>query len=306
MKFLVPLFSLALLISCGEQPEKAPLAEHLENTPAPESRQLSEAFKAYWYAGEAEISSYRLKQARYGEMRDGHAVLVFVTEPFVRDKQVKADRSNPGNVSVLKLNSSRKFLTGVYPYSIMSSTFSPVKEAGHALKVTNSVQEWCGQVFAQLNNRDQFQLQSFSYFESEGDEAINLPKNWLENELWNLVRINPEELPLGDIKVIPAFEYLRLAHRNFKAYEAKASKASGDGMTTYTLEYPELQRELRIRFQSDFPHRIEGWEESYQSGFGSQAKALSSSAERITTLKSPYWRKNSNKDEYLRDSLGLR
>ena len=36
-----------------------------------------EEFNAYWYAGKAEITSYSLQQARYGELRDGHAVLIF-------------------------------------------------------------------------------------------------------------------------------------------------------------------------------------------------------------------------------------
>ena len=33
----------------------------------------------YWYAGEAEITSYELNQARYGEIHKGKAVTVFVT-----------------------------------------------------------------------------------------------------------------------------------------------------------------------------------------------------------------------------------
>ena len=50
-------------------------------------------FKNYWYQGKAEVASYKLEQARYGEMRDGHAVLVFVTEDFSKSKQVKLDNS---------------------------------------------------------------------------------------------------------------------------------------------------------------------------------------------------------------------
>ena len=86
---------------------------------------LSPEFKEYWYSGEAEITSYKLEQARYGELREGKAVLIFVTEPFLADKQVKANRSNPENIPVLKLNSTKKYLTGIYPYSIMSSSFYP-------------------------------------------------------------------------------------------------------------------------------------------------------------------------------------
>ncbi|MGB2691994.1 MAG: septum formation inhibitor Maf, partial [Thermodesulfobacteriota bacterium] len=42
----------------------------------------SEEFKAYWYDGKAEITSYKLEQARYGELHEGYAVMVFVTEDF--------------------------------------------------------------------------------------------------------------------------------------------------------------------------------------------------------------------------------
>ena len=44
------------------------------------SLDLSQDFKDYWYDGSAEISSYQLYQERYGEMREGTAVMIFVTE----------------------------------------------------------------------------------------------------------------------------------------------------------------------------------------------------------------------------------
>ncbi|MEQ8572775.1 MAG: hypothetical protein RIB63_01840, partial [Fulvivirga sp.] len=46
-------------------------------------------FADNWYAGKAELVSYNLKQSRYGEVHDGKAVLIFVTEPFSKKKQVK-------------------------------------------------------------------------------------------------------------------------------------------------------------------------------------------------------------------------
>ena len=50
---------------------------------------LSQEFKDYWYSGEAELTRYELEQARYGEIHRGDAVLIFVTEDFRTDKQVK-------------------------------------------------------------------------------------------------------------------------------------------------------------------------------------------------------------------------
>ena len=41
------------------------------------------------------------------------------------------------------------------------------------------------------------------------------------------------------------------------------------------------------------------------SGFGKNAKQMTSTATKIKTLKTPYWQQNRNKDLSLRDSLGL-
>ncbi|SFC19695.1 hypothetical protein SAMN04487891_10770 [Flagellimonas taeanensis] len=266
---------------------------------------LSDEFKQYWYAGNAEITSYVLEQARYGELRDGHAVLIYVTEPFLPGKQVKADGKSPDNISVLKLNLTKKFLTGIYPYSIMGSTFYPVHDNQHAIKTSLSVQEWCGHVYSQINNRNNFEFTSHSYFENEADQKMEMEKNILENEIWTKIRINPESLPLGQLKIIPSLEFLRLYHKEPKAYAAEASMSTKDGITTYSLAYPELERTLRINFADAFPHSIESWTEETRDGFGTNAKQLITSAKKIRTLKTAYWGQHGNNDLFLRDSLGL-
>ena len=96
-------------------------------------------FRDYWYPNGAEISRFSLKQSRYGEIHEGDAVLIYVTEDFRPDTQVKADFQKPNNVSVLKLNATKKFNTGIYPYSVMQSTFFPVDNNQHAIKVTSSM-----------------------------------------------------------------------------------------------------------------------------------------------------------------------
>jgi len=266
---------------------------------------LSKDFKEYWYAGNAEITSYKLEQARYGELREGTSVLIYVTEPFSADKQVKADRSNPENIPVLKLNSTKKYLTGIYPYSIMSSSFYPVHDNQQALKVAFSAQEWCGQVFAQINNREKFKIKSFSYFESQGDKDLELEKNVLENELWNRIRINPFDLPVGEFKIIPSLEYIRMAHKELKAYNAITTLTKMDGENTYKITYPTLDRTLEIKFDATFPYTIDSWSESFKSGFGDRAKKMISKATKIKSIKTPYWRQNGNNDISLRDTLGL-
>ena len=269
--------------------------------------------KDYWYQGLAEITAYRLEQARYGEIRHGHASLVFVTEPFSKQKQVKLDNPSTARndeVSVLKLNLTKKFNTGIYPYSMMTSTFTPMQLApnSHALKITSTSQEWCGQTFMQINNRERdFSVELRSYFESEGDENFTLKKTWLEDELWTLIRLNPDRLPVGNLTIVPGVFYTRLRHTPFQAIAATATlgdHASNPSLKTYTLEYPEQSRRLSIHFQSKFPYIIEGWEETHPSGFGSP-QLLTTRAIAIKTILSDYWRRNRNSDSKLREELGL-
>ncbi|PWH82738.1 septum formation inhibitor Maf [Algibacter marinivivus] len=296
---------ISLITSCKEQTKSKDLAISTNTTPkeekAIETFKKSPEFNTYWYTGEAEISSYKLEQARYGEIREGTAVLVYVTEDFLPKVQVKADYQNPKNIPVLKLNATKNFNTGIYPYSIMQSTFYPVSNNKHALKVSSSMQEWCGHVYAQLNNRDQFQVMSHSYFEGEADQNFKLDKAILENELWTKLRINPKSLPTGDLKIIPSFEYSRLRHINIKPYQASAILKSN----SYTISYPELNRTLSITFNPNFPYDILSWKETFKSGFGPQAKILTTKATKLKTIKSAYWQKNSNKDEALRETLLL-
>ncbi len=266
---------------------------------------LSADFKAYWYAGNAEITSYRLEQARYGELREGKAVLIYVTEPFLPAEQVKADNNGPENVPVLKLNATKKYLTGIYPYSIMSSTFYPVHDNQNAIKTSLSVQEWCGHVYSQLNNREQFEFTSHSYFEGEADQTLRLDKALLENEVWNKIRIHPEGLPQGDISIIPSLEYFRVQHQPVQAYDAHASLTTNGPISTYRIEYKSTSRKLTINFRAAFPHEIESWEEEFKSGYGPKAKTMISKGTKLSSLKTPYWRQNSNEFVGLRDSLQL-
>lgn len=262
-------------------------------------------FKSYWYSGESEITSYELKQARYAELREGTSVLVYVSESFLSKEQVKADNHLESNIPVLKLNSTKKFLTGLYPYSIMTSTFSPMLNDGHAIKVSMSMQEWCGHVFTQINNRELFDIHSFSYFDGEADQRFSIEKHELENEVWTKIRLNPDSLPLGTMNMIPSLEYLRLAHKPFKAYSAKASLRTQGNISTYSIYYPELDRTLSIRFLRSFPYIIQGWEDTYKSGYGEKAKVITSSATIKKTIKSKYWEQNSNADVSLRKELDL-
>lgn len=306
MLFWVVIWTVFLITTgCNSKAESKQLA-FKSNTETPKAKNTNKKlvtpdFNNYWYSGEAEISSYKLEQARYGELREGKAVLIYVSEDFLPKIQVKADHQNAKNVSVLKLNATKKFNTGIYPYSIMQSTFYPISNDKHAIKVSSSMQEWCGHVYTQLNNRDVFEIMSHSYFEGEADTSFTIEKSILENELWVQLRINPESLPTGELNIIPSFEYTRLRHIPLKAYKATATLTND----TYSIDYSGLKRKVTIHFNPEFPFKIEGWEESFKSGFGANTKVLTTKASKLKTIKSPYWQKNKNQDEVLRETLRL-
>ena len=304
-----PLFVILMLLSgCNSSEEKSDsqkISAKKKAAITATPRNISKEFKDYWYSGTAEITSYSLMQERYGEIREGTAVNIFVTEDFLPDAQVKANNASEENISVMKLNQMKNFNTGIYPYSIMTSTFSPIATKEHPLKITNSVQEWCGQVYMQLNTRDDFEIESHSYFQGEADQKLSLPKTYLENELWNLIRINPEELPTGDVMIIPSFEYLRLRHKEIKEHNAFASLKQGDSITIYTLNYPDLQRQLMLFFSSTFPYEIEKWEE-VNAADQNDTLRLKTTATKLKSIKSDYWTKNRNENLNLRDSLQLK
>ncbi len=272
-------------------------------------------FGGYWYQGKAEITRYDLQQARYGEIHSGDAVLIFVTEDFLTDRQVKYESGDRAQaVSVLKLNFTKKFNTGIYPYSLMTSVFTPVdiEALPHTLKVTNSNQEWCGHTFGQLNlENDRYKIRIFSYFQSEGDTEADLPAAGLEDEIWTRIRIAPDLLPLGNIQLIPGSQHLRLKHQVMQVEPAAATltpstdPSSGHDILTYTVLYEQLDRRLAIRFEKQFPHAILGWEESYRDGRGETPAIMTTTASRTHTLLSDYWGHNAVADSVWRKQLGL-
>ena len=268
-------------------------------------------FSDYWDQGKAEITTYDLKQARYGEIHEGTANTIFVTEPFSKSKQVKLDNANGNaedNVPVLKLNFTRKFFTGVYPYSTMLSVFTPqdLKQNPNSLKVVFGAQEWCGQTYTQLNlSSSGYDMDQYSYFESEGDKNTKLKKALLEDEIWNMIRIDPSSLPVGEIDVIPGLTFSRLAHHPASAVPAKAAITRNGKMKTYTLTFPSYDRVLTINYYSEFPHEIDSWEEAGFSGFGANRKKLVTSATMKKRMMLDYWSKHDLKDAGLRKELGL-
>lgn len=271
-------------------------------------------FKEYWYAGEAELSHFDLQQIRYGQIHDGDAIMVFVTEPFLADEQVKMESNANGRdaQTVLKLNFLKEFVTGIYKYNVMTSTFTPVNgnDYPRSLKVASSSQEWCGTTWSQLNLRGgKYEVTGHSYFENEADYEKTLDAVWLENEIWTQLRLSPELLPEGKIDIIPASFGVRRAHSGWAVEKAVTKKEAwtgddmpGENLMVYSIDYTNRNRKLAIVYESAAPYRIAGWIQSQKTGGGETREARSV---RTHTIREPYWKLNSNGDESYREKLGL-
>ena len=287
-------------------------------TPLPSE---SAPFRAYWFGGKAELNTYRLEQAQYGALRSGEAVLVFVTEDFRTDLQVKSESeaSRSRAIPVLKTNYIRRFVTGVYDYSLFTSVFTPIDNPHFAntLKVSTSGQEWCGHSYVQVRlHNNEYAVSGRSYFEAEATEDYVVEKAMLEDELWNRIRLNPDKLPLGDIHLIPGTQSARLRHKRLNPIAATATLDSAQGVAwtqtykpgtlaapckAYSLDYKEDSRKLTIFFEVAFPHRIAGWEETYKT----KDRLLTSRAVLQKSIQSDYWNHNAPTDSTLRAELGL-
>jgi hypothetical protein len=159
------------------------------------------------------------------------------------------------------------------------------------------------------NNYD---WQLHSYFEKEGEQNESLDGVWLEDELWNRIRMNPSALPQGKVSLIPGLLWQRLSHIQLKKEEAVLTLSKADTLfikdsvtQMYTIQYPLTQRTLQIYFQSSFTHEILGWQEIYPDGFGNNKKMLTTKAVRKKTIWLDYWKRNALADSTYRDTLQL-
>lgn len=278
------------------------------------SQQNDVATNTYWTQGKAEVNVYELSQNRYKDNHPGHLISVFVTEDFLTEKQVKNEYyTNPKSTWTFKNIQLRKFNTGVYDYSLFTSVFTPIDRVKfpRSLKVSASSQEWCGTIFTQLNLRDEkFKYQQYSYFEKEGDVMDTMDKAFLEDEVFTVLRMNPELLPKGEFEMIPALNFMQLKHlknRTFKVIAGirtyKEKEFKGEKLNEYRIEFPELKRTLRIVFENKAPYKIVGWLDSFPSAFDGTVRTSKISLKVQKML--PYWSLNRLNDQKIRQELGL-
>ena len=271
-------------------------------------------FYAHWADGKAEISSYEVVQPRYGELRQGYGVMIFVTESLHRQTFIKVDSPVPeaDQFYALKLNHILNFTTGIYDYSVMTSVFSQVAGERHPFelrRISFSAQEWCGQVFDEaLFRNGQIDGHISSYFASEGRGAYQLtqPENFAseDNLLIRIRELQGPFMALGEVRelaVLPSFWQLRQAHqphatvpgRIHKVAEEPIETAAG-ALVSVRWELYIGQRQRTLWTEQAYPHRILRWEDS-DGGRG----------ELMRTIRVPYWQLQDGADEVYRRELGI-
>ena len=271
-------------------------------------------FYEHWGDGKAELSSYRVVQPRYGELRQGYGIMIFVTEDIHPKTHIKIDspQANPDRLYALKLNNILKFTTGLYDYSVMTSVFSQVAGGQHDFdvrKISLTAQEWCGHVFDEALVRDG-EIQGYinSYFERDGrrDYRLDLPQAY-ESEDHLLIRIRELQEPfmevgeMREIAILPSLWYLRQVHRPHALVAGAIGKGEAEtlevGDTTYEAVPWRLVLGARVRTvwtEVAYPHRILKWEDS-DGGSG----------EWVKTIRMPYWQLQGTSDEFYRRELGI-
>jgi hypothetical protein len=269
--------------------------------------------------GKAEIASYDLVQPRYGEQRAGTAVLIFVTEDFSWSERVKAD---PGQHperdirKVMKLNHTRDFQTGIYPYHVMTSVFARLDggdqmDLWDPVKITFSAQEWCGMVYDELTMGPRAaHLTAHTYFDGDTRPPATyaVPADTLYGGALPIVLrgLDGAWLAPGASRRVPYWApqvEWRFAHASPTVGAATVSRAAEPAtvtvpagafsVDTYTVAV-EGGPTTTWQVESAAPHRIVAW----SSSTGEAAKLRGSD-------RLPYWQLNKPGDEVHRARVGL-
>ena len=287
---------------------------------AADSLEFGDAFWKHWGDGRAELAGYDLETPRYGAMRKGTAVAIFVTETFSNSLRVKADpgkHPKSDEYPVMKLNLIQDFATGIYDYNLMTSAFTAItpvnnRPAGAATKVAFSAQEWCGLVFSQLLfDAKSARFTAHSYFDGEADQAATLavPADAVSEDAllsWARGFAHPAVKPGGSVTapLVRSLRESRLSHRPESVGRAVFARAA----STQSVRVPagtfdcvvstvrvEGGRTWTFFTEPSAPHRVVRW----TCSDGEKAELLAS--DRLS-----YWQLNGPGGEAALTKLGLK
>jgi hypothetical protein len=268
-------------------------------------------FSAHWHDGKAEIDGYSLTVSRYGEDRHGHAVMIYVTEPFSESKRVKVNdhTRNPADTfDALKLNLVRDFQTGIYDYNTMVSVFTR-SSIFEPVKISFSSAEWCGHVYSEvLYDETKIRLAQFSYFEDESETRI-LPRPAdlvSEDNLFILLRgLRGDYLAPGESRTVdylPGVFFSRLTHQEMNLTKATITRrrqtetveVPAGRFATMVYEVSAGGRDGVFHVEEAYPHRIVQWQLS------PDVRGELASSKRLE-----YWKLNREGDEKWLETLGV-
>jgi len=275
--------------------------------------QPPDGFWDHWGDGRAELDAYRLTTPRYGELRQGEAVQIWVTETFTHEARVKSDGGHDDEYPVLKLNDSREFQTGIYDYDVMTSTFVRLDgqaPLGEPVKVSMTMAEWCGHVYEQVLPRDDaLRWTGHSYFDGEADQQRDLkrrPAGLVGDAAPMVARgvVGGWVEPGAEVELdyLPTLVQGRVSHTDPSWGRATLARAE----QTHEIEVPAgtfVVRDVTLRaggrtttwqVEVEAPHRIIRWERSD----GEVAELVGS--ERLA-----YWQLNGSEGVRHRVDLGL-
>jgi len=276
-------------------------------------------FDARWHDGRAELDGYRYTITRYGQLRQGQAVMIFVTEPWSLSKRVKVEdpSKNPTDVfDVLKLNLVRDFQTGIYDYNTMLSLFVKTPDFS-PVQLTFTSAEWCGNVYAKVQfDNDTVNETLFSYFEDEsGTRSLERPPDGVtQDALFVLLRgLRGAFLDPGEKRRIPLLSGIlesRLRHQPLGWSSAQIERAAkpvsvrvpaGNWSNAVYFEVKVTDgRTGSFWVEPDGDARLLKWRWTEPG----RAEA-SESGELTGTLRTAYWKENGPGDEKLLQRLGL-
>ncbi len=276
----------------------------LPRWPAPSAR-ASSAFWQRWGDGNAEMIGYEAITPRYGHLRSAEVALVYVTEPFSRRTLIKDDDAQGAErMDVVKVNISEKFLTGVYPYSVLTSVFCPTDRYGRErfspAKITLSAQEWCGHVYLGVwPDERAYALRGMSYFASEGDvdQRVECAANALYEDAL-MVQLRELDGAFNEGRewegaLVPSLWRNRRSHRPLAPEQGRIRRTDLDANTTrFVLEAGSFSKQFDVEKSGD--KRIVAW----QSSDGARARILRST-------RMPYWSLHNPGDEARRADFGL-
>lgn len=252
---LAVIFAFAKKATILQQDESKPKVE----TVIPINHETNRTFTDYWKNGKTEITKYELKE---DSISVGEGSLSFNID-YVEGVN-KTD-----SIPTLHTDFTGKIHRENYDYSAMTSVYLPLNLIirPHAMRVINSVQEAAGNLFLALSQIPKYyEIDAKNTFKEKTKEHFMLERKNLEDELWAKIRMNPSDLPTGDIEIIPSFAYWQSVRKSPNIYEAKAelkdyagTEFAGKKLKIYNLDYLDLKRNLSIIFEANFPFEIVGW-----------------------------------------------